>query len=219
MEVYFAGELFSAKHILGNAVLAAEIEGASDGRYRCVLPQALEQRGTTPREIRDQDLEAVYRSDVALFNFDGTELDSGTVVEFMFAKFLDIPSVVLRTDFRAAGDSGDLPWNLMVSYYPRTKVILSDAIAEYQAHISADSRGVGAASDSVSAANSYIKQIAGDVVAAFDEVVSRKARLPQVLREHVYQWARMLPGDSFEQAFSEVEAQLVLSSKIEKSLL
>ena len=108
MDVYFAGELFSAKHIIGNAVLAAAIETVSEGRFSCILPQALEQRGTTPRAIRDQDLEAVYRSDVALFNFDGTEVDSGTVVEFMFAKFLDIPSVILRTDFRAAGDSGDL---------------------------------------------------------------------------------------------------------------
>jgi hypothetical protein len=35
-----------------------------------------------------------------LFLYNGTELDSGTVVEFMFSKFADIPSVIVRTDFR-----------------------------------------------------------------------------------------------------------------------
>ncbi|MCB0346795.1 MAG: nucleoside 2-deoxyribosyltransferase [Bdellovibrionales bacterium] len=219
MDVYFAGELFSAKHIIGNAVLAAAIETVSEGRFSCILPQALEQRGTTPRAIRDQDLEAVYRSDVALFNFDGTEVDSGTVVEFMFAKFLDIPSVILRTDFRAAGDSGDLPWNLMLSYYPRTKVVLSDGLGKYQAEMKPGSRAKGTARDSVEAANSYLEKIAREVVEGFDEVISRKPRLPQILRKHVYEWARMLPGDSFEKAFSEMEAQLVLHSKVEQGLL
>ena len=47
----------------------------------------------------------LMRSDVAMFAFDGIELDSGTVVEFMAAKMLDIPSVVYRSDFR--GGSGE----------------------------------------------------------------------------------------------------------------
>ena len=50
-------------------------------------------------------------------------LDSGTVVEFVYAKLLDIPAVILRTDFRGGGDQdtdGDA-WNLMVSFYPRTR--------------------------------------------------------------------------------------------------
>jgi len=38
--------------------------------------------------------------DLALFNFDGPELDLGTVVEFLFAKFADIPALILRMDFR-----------------------------------------------------------------------------------------------------------------------
>ena len=40
--------------------------------------------------------------DLALFNFDGTELDSGTVVEFILAKFLDVPSVIMRSDLRSS---------------------------------------------------------------------------------------------------------------------
>lgn len=219
MRVYFAGELFSAKHLIGNAVLAAAIERLSAGRFSCVLPQALEQRGATARQIRDQDLEAVYRCDVGLFNFDGPEIDSGTVVEFMFAKFLDIPSVVLRTDFRAAADSKDLPWNLMLGFYPRTKVILCDALGDYQAAMGAENRAAASAELSVSAATSSIEKTARAVIDGFEEVVARPARLPQSLREHVYEWARMLPGDSFAEAFSELEAQTALQTKLENGLL
>ncbi len=36
--IYFAGELFDHKHLIGNALLASHIESLSGGRYRCVLP-------------------------------------------------------------------------------------------------------------------------------------------------------------------------------------
>ena len=64
-------------------------------------------------------------------NFDGCELDSGTVVEFCFAKMLDLPAVLLRTDFRVKGDNGKDPWNLMCSGYPRTEVLLISAMEQY----------------------------------------------------------------------------------------
>ena len=120
--IYFAGPLFDHKILQGNALLASHIENVSQGRYRCVLPQNLEQRGVSSLEIRDQNLRALMQCDLALFNFDGSDLDSGTVAEYMYAKTLDIPSVILRTDFRYGGDQepeGN-PWNIMVSFYPRT---------------------------------------------------------------------------------------------------
>ena len=118
--IYFAGELFDHKHLIGNALLAAHIERLSNGRYRCVLPQDLEQTDSRAVDIRNQDLIGVATCDMALFNFDGSDLDSGTVVEFVYAKLLDIPAVILRTDFRGGGDQdtdGDA-WNLMASFYP-----------------------------------------------------------------------------------------------------
>ena len=80
----------------------------------------------------------LMESEVAIFAFDGVELDSGTVVEFMVAKQLDIPSVVYRTDFR--GGSGEQEfrlekgnkWNLMASFYPRTKYLYMNAMMNYQ---------------------------------------------------------------------------------------
>ena len=72
--------------------------------------------------------------DLALFNFDGSELPPGAVVEYMYAKMLDIPAVILRTDFRGGGDQdadGD-PWNLMASFYPRTRILHLDGMQWYQ---------------------------------------------------------------------------------------
>ncbi|MEM9058500.1 MAG: nucleoside 2-deoxyribosyltransferase, partial [Pseudomonadota bacterium] len=104
LSVYFAGALFSHKDLIGNALVAAAVDRLSDGRYRCLVPQDLEQSSGRAMDIRDQDLRAVIESDLAIFNFDGTDLDSGTVVEFVTAKQLDLPSVLVRSDFRLAGD-------------------------------------------------------------------------------------------------------------------
>ena len=106
--VYFAGELFSSKHLVGNAALADAIANVSNLNFTCVLPQTLEEREMSAQDIRDKDIVTLIDCDLALFNFDGPELDSGTVVEFMFAKFADIPSLLLRTDFRRGGDQGQL---------------------------------------------------------------------------------------------------------------
>src|SRR5580704_19463263 len=132
LSVYFAGELFNAKHLSGNAALAAAIQRKSGGQIRCVLPQTLESREEGAHFIRDEDLEHLISSDLALFNFDGSEIDSGTVVEFMVAKFADIPSVLLRTDFRRGGDQGQDPWNLMLSFYPRTETCCLDCMGLYK---------------------------------------------------------------------------------------
>lgn len=99
MKIYFAGGLFDHKELAGNALLAEAIVEASGGKYECILPQNFESRGKHPKDIRNADIDALLSCDAALFNYDGTELDSGTVVEYMFAKFADKPAVLLRTDF------------------------------------------------------------------------------------------------------------------------
>ncbi len=94
-----------ASHLLGNVALAQAIKHVSNGRYEAVLPQDLEVTNKRGKAIRDFDILTLLSCDLALFHFDGTELDSGTVAEFMLAKFADIPTVLLRTDFRKAGDN------------------------------------------------------------------------------------------------------------------
>ena len=179
INVYFAGALFSYKDLLGNAALASAIDNNSMFNYICVLPQTLEQRDTTPKAIRNQDITTLMSCDVALFNFDGTELDSGTVVEFMIAKMLDIPSIILRTDFRNGGDQKAEPWNLMLSNYPRTSVIMVDPIKEIlerQNTVYAGCRSIG--SSHVAYINSALSDLADKIIREFENLIATK----QILR-------------------------------------
>ena len=131
-KIYFAGDLFDHKDLTGNLMLAAAVEEVSNGRYIVVLPQDHEANNfRNVTEIRDRDFEMLFSCDAVVANFDGNELDSGTVVEFCFAKMLDLPAVLLRTDFRKGGDNGADPWNLMCSGYPRSSVLLISAMEQY----------------------------------------------------------------------------------------
>ena len=85
LNVFFSGEVFNLKHIIGNAYLAEAIYEKSHGKYLCALPQDFDPRGTTARSVRDHHIRALVECDLALFNFDGPDLDSGTVAEFMIA--------------------------------------------------------------------------------------------------------------------------------------
>ena len=215
--VYFAGALFNHKDLMGNAQLASSIERTSEGRYACILPQDLEQTTRRAVDIRNQDLKQVMTCDFALFNFDGTELDSGTVVEFMFAKFLDIPSVILRSDFRTSGDQGKDgdDWNLMCSFYPRTRIVQVNAIARYQ-----QARGEG--STLTEATQRFYRRIALVITESLD-AVRQESPLPKGERadlETLYRWALRFPGSGFETYGSEPSfvAQL-LREKRNKGLI
>lgn len=136
LKVYFAGDIFTQKDLIGNLQLSRAIEKLSKNKYKCFMAQNRLQQTVLHKTIKRQDLQGVFNSDITLFAFDGSELDSGTVVEFMAAKFLDKPAVVYRTDFR--GGTGQKTaednnkWNLMVSFYPRTKVVYINSMIEYQ---------------------------------------------------------------------------------------
>ena len=127
--VYFAGPLFTFQDIAGNEILCDKIHQVSSGRYRCILPQNFpEQQQKMPLMLRNRDLQALLSADAIVANFNGLELDSGTVVEVMMSNFADMPSVLLRTDYRR-GEEG---WNLMASYYPRTEIVQIDALDQYR---------------------------------------------------------------------------------------
>ena len=184
---FHAGALFNLKELAGNALMARAILHESAGRYRAILPQDLELQREKTTSIRDSDLLALLRADVALFHFDGTDLDSGTVVEFMVAKFADIPAVLLRTDFRRAGDSQDDAWNLMLSNYPRTRQVIVHAMELYHQHRHPEKALENAAEQAT-------HETARRVIKAFDEVTHMPAVLPDDLRESVYRWISLFPG-------------------------
>jgi len=220
--VYFGSELFTLKHLIGNAWLAEAIYEKSHGRYRCLLPQDIELRSSTPRTIRDQDIRALISCDLGLFCFDGTELDAGTVIEFMFAKFADIPAVLLRTDLRAAGDGSD-PWNLMASFYPRTASVVIDSLATYKSS-SPRRRKLDevvrlAGQHSSATAQIACEQIATACVRAFDRVREIEPLMPGHLREEVYNWLALMPGLRGKQKALRKEFEKILERKVDKDLL
>ena len=199
LTIYFAGDLFDHKDLVGNALLAAAIDSRSEGSYKCILPQNLELPSNRAEVIRNNDLKQVLECDLALFNFDGTELDSGTVVEYMYAKMLDKPSVIIRTDFRASGDQekGD-PWNLMCSFYPRTSVLKLNAMAEYHTAMAA----VGKLKENID--TMYIT-MADKIIAAFDEVRQEQSVFEQagVDPDIINTWAKHFPGQGFQNFVGE----------------
>ena len=214
--IYFAGDLFDHKHLTGNALLAEAIEEHSKGRYACVVPQDLEQSTERAVDIRNQDLKQLMACDLGLFNFDGTDLDSGTVVEFMMAKMLDIPSVILRSDFRSSGDQdkdGD-DWNLMCSFYPRVRVVRFNAMAWYQ-QARQGAEGTSGASSRLYAriAAAVIEQL--DAVRAEPPVLDGGARR----QDELYRWAARFPGGGFEACCGAGFVEQVLEAKRRKKLL
>jgi nucleoside 2-deoxyribosyltransferase len=195
--VYFAGELFSSKHLVGNAALADSIAKVSNRNFNCVLPQTLEDRGMSAQDIRDKDIVTLIGCDLALFNFDGPELDSGTVCEFMFAKFADIPSLLLRTDFRRGGDQGADPWNLMVSFYPRTRTLCLNSIEIYK--------------EALSAGQSLVEEVAKATVKELELLSELAPAIPHELAEPVFRWLSQLPG--FRSSESEEKVMTALAKK------
>ena len=216
-KVYFAGPLFDHKILQGNALLASHVESVSEGRYDCVLPQNLEQRGVSSIEIRDQNLRTLMECDLALFNFDGSDLDSGTVAEYMYAKTLDIPAVILRTDFRHGGDQepGGNPWNIMASFYPRTEVLHVDAMQRYT-----DALADGGGAQEVS--NRIQRRIASEVIELLDIVRDEPPILEggRTNAESTYRWALQLAGGSLTSwAARSRYVSGVVDRKIEQGML
>ncbi len=210
--VYFAGDLFNHKDLTGNLLLAEAIERESSGRYVCVLPQHLEQSTSRSIDIRNNDLSKIVNADLILVNFDGTELDSGTVIEFLFAKALDVPAVILRSDFRSAGDQerGD-PWNLMCSGYPRTGKLTLNAMAWYQeAYRGSDT--------TKTALDRLYEKLAGEVITRMGKVLKTPSLLPDdpgKTRE-IFRWALNYAGGGVENLISDAELDELISSKKNK---
>ncbi len=216
LSIYFAGSLFNHKDLAGNALLAAAIDRIGNGRFRCVLPQNFEAAAGRAVDIRNEDLRQLIGCDLALFHFDGPELDSGTVVEFMIAKFLDIPAVIIRTDFRHAGDQegdGD-PWNLMCSFYPRTRVVRLNAMEEYH--------GVRSQAWQLpEVLQHWFERMAVAVVDNFDLVLRDPPLLPEDARQTqwLYGWVLRMAGGGLNRLLSHVEVKELIAAKIGKGVI
>jgi hypothetical protein len=223
LNVFFGGEIFNLKDLIGNAYLAEAIYEKSHGRYLCALPQDFDPRGTTPRTIRDHHVRSLVACDLALFSFDGPDLDSGTLVEFMVAKFADIPSVILRSDRRGAG--ARLPqWNLMANFFPRTAVVSLDGLGAYKTILKKRHRRIDevirlAGQHSSADAQRMCDEVAAAVVRALDRVRETEPVMPRHLREEVYHWLPMMPGLRGKEKALRREFERYLEHKVQRDLL
>ena len=194
---YHAGPLFSLSELHMNSLLSRAVKDHSSDKFIAVLPQDIEQRDISPHSIRDEDIRALLSCDLALFTYDGTELDSGTVVEYMVAKMADIPTVILRTDFRGSGDQGSAgdPWNLMSSFWPRTECVVVNGMVAYKTGLATVLEDGGKGSRAgLTAGEGMVEATAREVIAAFERVIEQPPRLPKELRDTVYHWLGLMPG-------------------------
>ena len=216
LNIYFAGDLFDAKDLGGNLLLADAIEKVSAGRYHVLLPQdgECEIRDRTSESIRDADFELLFSADVIVANFDGHDLDSGTVTEFCFAKTVDMPAVLLRTDFRDCGDhtlpDGD-PWNLMCSHYPRTEVLAVNAMLRYQ-------QSVMPGEDPLTQLQNYYRSIARDIVCRLDKVLNLPTWLDRSQLLFQYQQTVKSIGGDLSSILTDDILQGIVKDKIEAQI-
>ena len=211
MKIYHAGDLFDFKHLCGNLLLSNTVWKNSHGLYRTILPQNTEKNKLRNTNIRNGDLELVMSCHLALFNFDGTDLDSGTVMEFMIAKMLDIPSVLLRTDFRKNGDQSvdKDPWNLMCSGYPRTLTVRIHAMNLYHQCMT-NSNGL----------ENYLNEIASQVISGLDRVRS----MPSLHQgdpdkeQKIYSWVAKACGKELDKTMTKDRIEQIVRGKAELEL-
>ena len=211
LKIYFAGELFDFKHLGGNLLMAEAIEKYSDFRYKVMLPQdgECEAGDRSPQSIRNEDFNLLFECDIILANFDGTDPDSGTVVEFCFAKMVDMPAVLLRSDFRHCGDQtlpGSDPWNLMCSNYPRTRSCHVNAMELYH-------QCRRTACSTAERLELFCRLQAETVIAGLDAVTAEKSWLKPELAANQYKTAVKSIGGGLEQLLSDDAIAELIRSK------
>ena len=204
--IYFAGGLFDHKELVGNQLLANRINALSQGRYQVLLPQDFESAQTDATSVRNNDYKLLIACDMIVANFDGVELDSGTVAEYCCAKMLDMPAVLFRTDFRNGVErpGAIVPWNLMISAYPRTVNVIVNGMDE----LIAQGRD----------AEKYHTALAEKIIAALDEVSAMKSVLPATgLPEH-YRKILDLLGAGMKELFTADALDELIAGKIRRGI-
>jgi len=212
--VYLAGGLFTQHDLATNVSMKEAVWGLSNGRFELVLPQSKELRQLDRPDLaaylRNADLRQLVQSDVLIARFDGPELDTGAVVEFMVAKMLGKPSVIIRTDSRhLTGDGLDDPYNLMVKNWPRSIVVHIDSLIDYVQKL-AEARETLHENESderileaeLAIVRTGTEAMAVKVIKALDSVVALESPYPPELREVVYEAVRYAPGAGFDQLFT-----------------
>ena len=213
--VYAAGGLFTEQELAMNVLTKEAVWRLSDGSFQLLLPQSKELRDLdrTDREayIRNDDLLQVLKADALIARFDGLELDSGTVVEYMVAKSLGKPAVLLRCDFRHLSGTGpEEPYNLMVKNWPRTVEVHVDAFVSYTGLLAQAREGLGESGSfrskmqaELGTVQKSIDAVAKALIDGLEAALKMESPYPPEVQEMVYRAFRYGPGGGFEQLLTE----------------
>jgi len=133
MKIYLAGPLFSAAERTFNNELTRLLRNKG---HEVWLPQELEQRTMTAKQIFNKDVEGIDWAEVVVANMDGPDPDSGTCWECGYA-YRKKPVILFRTDFRAGHklrghlpqleEQSDAHYNLMLTEAATKRLDLSFA--------------------------------------------------------------------------------------------
>jgi nucleoside 2-deoxyribosyltransferase len=209
--IYSAGGLFMQDELATNVLLKEAVWRLSNGKFQLNLPQSREiqelDRDNIEAFIRNDDLLQVIQADILLARFEGLELDSGTVVEYITAKYLGKPTVVLRTDFRSTTfiETCD-PYNLMVKNWPRSVdihlhsyMLWARLFAEELQASDEDDPDQTTMKAELSSLQRSIDEIAAQVIEGLKEVIKMESPYPPEYQETVYQAVRFSLGSGFDQ--------------------
>jgi nucleoside 2-deoxyribosyltransferase len=208
--IYSAGGLFTQDELATNVMIKEAVWRLSNGKFQLFLPQSREfqelDQPSLEAYIRNTDLLEVVKADILLVRFDGLELDSGTVVEYMMAKFLGKPTVILRSDFRSVSFLPLCePYN---SIHLNSFGIWAELFsAERLAHSDSESLQ-GSMNAEIGTLQKSVDEVAKQVIAALEAVIEMKSPYPPEYQEVAYQASRYAPGSGF--------SELMTKSKLEE---
>lgn len=213
--IYTAGGIFTQHDLATNVFIKDAVWKKSKGKFELILPQSKELRNVDRSDlaayIRNVDLLQVVKTDMFLARFDGLELDAGTVLEFMLAKFLGKATVILRCDSRRlGGDNLDEPYNLMVKNWPRTVEVHIDSLINYVGAFAQESERLGNGETfqttmraELNTVQKGIDEIASKITEGLEAALKLKSPYPDEYKEIVYQASRYSPGGGFDHLLTE----------------
>ena len=222
-KVYTAGRMFGHHELAFNAFLKEAVWRLSNKKFELVLPQSNQppdlDKPDPALRIRNFDLMHVLKTDLLLVVFDGEESDSGAVVEYIFAKFLGKPTVILRSDSRGLNSTAfDDPYNLMAKSWPRNVVVHVDSMSVFSKNFSVGlNNNVKEMSldeiiqQEVLAAKAGFELIGQKVAEALEQALQMPSPYPEQYQELVYQAARFAPGSGFDKDLSEIELDEIIN--------
>lgn len=228
---YLAGGLFTQHDLGTNVALKEAVWRLSKRRFVLLLPQSKELRQLDvpdlPAYLRNVDLHLLVQADILIARFDGTDIDSGTIVEFMVAKMLGKPTVILRSDSRHLSSDGlDDPYNLMMKNWPRTIEVHIDSHLNYLKMLDEEKKiihDIGSEKLMLEAEHATIRRgietMAGRLIEALNSVVTLESPYPPEYRELVYEAVRYAPGSGFDQLFTEQNLRETLQKLTRRNTL